>query len=228
MDGGSTDGTIDILKRYSGRVIWKSEKDSGQSEAINKGLRMATGDIVAFINTDDTYEPGAFSEVADFFTNNPEVKWLYGKCKIINVHDNEIRRPITWYKNLLLRRFSYNKLLSENFISQPATFWRKELHKEIGYMNEKEHLSMDYEFWLRIGQRYPAGVMDMYLANFRMYDTSKSGSQATPQFKDSLRIAQKFSGGARVPILLHRINYYKIVGIYTVMARLRQLRKYIS
>ena len=84
MDGGSTDGTVEILKKYSDHIIWKSEKDNGQSDAINKGLKMATGDIVAYLNSDDTYQPGAFKEVATFFEKNPDKKWVYGKCLIIN------------------------------------------------------------------------------------------------------------------------------------------------
>lgn len=224
MDGGSTDDTVKILKKYSNRIKWKSEKDSGQSEAINKGLRLATGEIVAFLNSDDTYEPGALSKVADFFEKNPKFKWAYGKCKIINENDVEIRKPITAYKNLLLRKYSYRKLLTENFISQPATFWKRELHKEIGFINEEEHYTMDYEFWLRIGQKYPAGVINAYLANFRMYNTSKSGSLSNPQFQDELRIAKKFSGGVRLPILIHQLNYFKIVWTYRLMAAVQQRR----
>ena len=150
MDGGSTDGTIEILKKYSNKIIWKSEKDNGQSDAINKGLKIATGDIVAYLNSDDTYELNALQKVADFFIKNPDKKWVYGKCKIINEKDQEIRKPITAYKNWLLKKYSYKKLLTENFISQPATFWKKELHNEFGYFNESESLCMDYEFWLRI------------------------------------------------------------------------------
>jgi glycosyltransferase involved in cell wall biosynthesis len=115
MDGGSTDGTVKILKKYSDQIIWKSEKDNGQSDAINKGLKIATGEIVAYLNSDDTYEPGTLKKVADFFQKNPEKKWVYGKCKIINKKDQEIRKWITAYKNLLLKNYSYSKLLSENF-----------------------------------------------------------------------------------------------------------------
>jgi glycosyltransferase involved in cell wall biosynthesis len=222
MDGGSTDGTLEILKKYSGQLIWRSEKDGGQSDAINKGLRMASGDVVAFLNSDDTYEAGALRTVEAYFVENPDMQWAYGKCRIIDERDREIRRPITWYKNLLLRTYSYKKLLAENFISQPATFWRRQLHDDLGYLNEDEHYVMDYEFWLRLGQRYPAGVIADYLANFRMYDASKSGSLSNPQFSDELRIAQRFSNGARLPILLHRVNYHKIVWTYGLMAKVRR------
>lgn len=222
VDGGSTDGTVDILSRYSADLIWTSEKDRGQSDAINKGLRRATGDVVAFLNSDDTYEPGALARVAGYFEQHPEVQWAYGKCRIVDEHDKEIRRPITWYKNLLLRRYSYRKLLAENFISQPATFWRRQLHNEVGYLNEDEHYVMDYEFWLRLGRRYPAGVIPGYLAAFRMYDASKSGSLSNPQFRDELRVAKAFSNGDRLPILLHRFNYRKIVWTYGLMAKIRR------
>ena len=217
MDGGSTDGTVEILKKYSDRIIWKSEKDSGQSDAINKGLRMATGDIVVYLNSDDTYEPGTFEKVADFFEKNPKTKWVYGKCKIINEKDREIRKPITWYKNLLLKNYSYKKLLSENFISQPATFWKRELLGEIGYLSVEEHFCMDYEFWLRIGAKYPAGVIHDYLANFRYYSNSKSGGVSKKQFQDELRLAKKFGEKYPLSIILHKINYYKIVFIYQLL-----------
>ena len=213
---------MQILERYSDRVIWNSEPDEGQSHAINKGLQIATGDIVAFLNSDDTYEPGALYRVASFFSERPDVQWAYGKCRIIDEHDREIRRPITWYKNILLRTYSYRKLLAENFISQPATFWRRSLHEEIGYLNPDEHFVMDYEFWLRLGQRYPAGVIPAYLASFRMYEASKSGSLSNPQFVDELRVAQAYSLGDRLPILLHRLNYHKIVWTYGLMAWIRR------
>jgi glycosyltransferase involved in cell wall biosynthesis len=217
MDGGSTDGTVEILKKYSDKIIWKSEKDNGQSDGINKGLKMATGDIVTYLNSDDTYEPGALKKVAEFFKKNPDKKWVYGKCKIINENDAEIRKPITWYKNFLLKKYSYSKLLSENFISQPATFWKRELLSEIGYFNEDEHFCMDYEYWLRIGQKYPAGVIPEYLANFRYYSNSKSSSVNKKQFRDELRLARKFGKNYFFPLLMHKINYYKITGIYRLM-----------
>jgi glycosyltransferase involved in cell wall biosynthesis len=222
VDGGSSDNTVQILERYGDRIWWRSEPDSGQSDAINKGLRRATGEIVAFLNADDTYEPGALDRVAAFFRENPDAKWAYGKCRIIDAADREIRRPITLYKNLLLRRYSYTKLLTENFISQPSTFWRREVHDVIGYINEAEHYAMDYEFWLRLGQRYPAGVIPHYLAAFRMYETSKSGSLANPQFEDELRIARAFNDGARWPMAIHRFNYHKIIWTYRAMAAVRR------
>ncbi len=222
MDGGSADGTIDILKKYSDKILWKSEKDHGQSDAINKGLKMATGDIVAYLNSDDTYGPGALGKVARFFQQNPNKKWAYGQCKIINEQDREIRRWITAYKNFLGKKYSYKKLLTENFICQPAAFWKRELHQEFGYFNEKENFCMDYEFWLRIGQKYNAGVIDDCLANFRYYSDSKSGGVDKQQFRDQLRLAKKYGKGHPLSLLLHRFNYYKITTIYKLLELIKR------
>ncbi|HPN54843.1 MAG TPA: glycosyltransferase family 2 protein [Candidatus Moranbacteria bacterium] len=222
MDGGSTDGTVEILQKYSDKITWKSEKDNGQSDAINKGLKMATGDIVAYLNSDDTYETGSLQKVVDFFENNKEAKWVTGKCKIINEKDEEIRKPITFYKNLFLKNFSYSKLLSENFISQPATFWKRELLNEIGYLNEEEHFCMDYEYWLRIGQKYPAGIIGAYLANFRYHTQSKSGSVNKKQFQNELRIAKKHASNHPLSIFLHYLNYWKITTIYQILRMLKE------
>jgi len=221
VDGGSTDETLSILKKYGNKIRWISEKDNGQSDAINKGLKMATGKIVAYLNSDDTYNANTLKKVAIFFKNNPEKKWVYGKCKIIDKESNEIRKPITWYKNWLLKKYSYPKLISENFISQPATFWKRELHKEFGYFDRNEKFCMDYEFWLRIGKKYPAGVINSYLANFRYHSGSKSGGVDKKQFQDELRLAKKYGKGHSIFLLLHRFNYYKITSVYKILNLIR-------
>jgi glycosyltransferase involved in cell wall biosynthesis len=220
VDGGSTDGTLEILQRYQGRISWISEKDRGQAHAINKGLTRSTGEIVAWLNSDDTYEPGALDQVVRHFTGAPDCRWAYGKCRIVDEDDREIRPLVTRYKNLLLARYSFPKLLSENFISQPAVFWRRSLLDEVGYLNEEEHYCMDYDYWLRLGSRYPAGVIPAYLANFRYHPASKSGSVDRQQFVDELRIARAFGAGHPWVILLHTVNFYKIVAAYKVLEAL--------
>jgi len=191
VDDYSTDGTREILAKYTNLIIILSGKREGQSKAVNKGLRRATGDIVCWLNSDDTFEPDAFRKVVEFFETNPNTTWLYGKCRIIDTDDNEIRKPITWYKNILLKNFSYTKLLTENFISQPTVFWRRELLDEIGYLNEDEYYCMDYEYWLKIGRKYTPGIIPEYLANFRRHTQSKSSLGTKKQFKDELRVARK-------------------------------------
>ncbi|EKD29980.1 MAG: glycosyl transferase family 2 [uncultured bacterium (gcode 4)] len=235
MDGLSTDTSIEIIKKYDDLIttwkfeirckkldfIWKSEKDKGQSDAINKGLRLATGDIVTYLNSDDTYNPGALQQVADVLGSSDN-KWCYGKCRIIDRGDNEIRKPITLYKNLLGRRYSYAKLLGENFISQMTVFWKREAMDEIGLFDTNEHLCMDYEYWLRMGQKYNPVYINEYMASFRFYHTSKSGSRFEQQFQDELRLAEKYAKWKyKSSLLLHRFNYTKIVFIYRLLGLLK-------
>ncbi len=236
MDGGSTDGTVEILKKYEQILkdkkyshityIWKSEKDKGQSDAINKGMKMVTGDIAAFMNSDDTYTEDTFAKIVDVFENNSSVRWVFGKVRIINENDLEISKAITLYKNILLNLHSVPLLLAENYISQPATFWRREVLDEVGLFNEEEHLVMDYEYWLRIVTKYGDGYfLNDYLANFRYYDTSKSGSRFKEQFRDELRVARKYGMNYPLSILLHEFNRIKIITAYTVINFAKRLIK---
>lgn len=201
IDGGSTDGSVDIIKKYAEkdrRIQWISEPDRGQSNAINKGLRSATGDIVAYLNSDDLYFPGALQHVMEAFADR-HVQWATGQCIIINEYDQEIHPWITRYKNFWLRHYRFCTLLILNYISQPATFWRRSLFAEVGYLNEKEHLTMDYELWCRFGQRYPVRTVRQYLSGFRHHTTSKSGQDFQQQFADEYRIARRFT---RHPVII--------------------------
>lgn len=218
IDGGSTDNTLEILKSYGQQIKWISEKDNGQSDAINKGMKMATGDIVAYLNSDDVYFNKSLFAVNNFFQKNQNIKWAYGRCKIINEKNQEIRKLITAYKNFWMRKYSYNKLLSINFINQPATFWRREIIKEFGLFNEKEHLVMDYEYWLRIGQKYPAGFINEYLAGFRIHIQSKSNQNFVKQFHDELRVAKNYSN-RQWPIFLHTLNFASILIGYKILQK---------
>ena len=236
IDGGSTDNSQEILKKYDRLIkdkkwdtkcknidfIWKSEKDNGQSDAINKGLKIATGNVIGWLNSDDTYKQNALETVIRFFAREPEIIWAFGKCHIINKEDKEIRKWITAYKNLRLRNFNYDKLLEENFISQPATFWRKKVMDEIGYLDKDHHLVMDYEYWLRLGAKFKGGFINNYLANFRWYVSSKSGGGFLQQFKQDLEVAKKYAKGRKWPIFLHNINHYKIITIYSIMSLFRR------
>lgn len=182
-------------------------------------MKQVSGDIVAYINSDDTYAEGVFELVSQEFQKTTDVQWVYGKCKIIDKQDREIRKWISLYKNILGSKYSYNKLLAENFISQMTVFWRKSVMDEIGLFEEEEHLCMDYEYWLRIGQKYDAQYIPQHLANFRWYPTSKSGDNYSKQFSSELDWARKYADKKQVkfPIALHRFNVWKIVTIYKLL-----------
>jgi len=216
MDGGSTDNTIDILKKYDSQIIWKSEKDRGQSNALNKGLRIATGDIIAFINSDDIYEPGTFFRVAKFFMKHPQAHWVTGKCKIINQNGREIRKFVTAYKNFWLKIKNYNILLILDYISQPATFWSKELIRTIGTFNENLHLTMDYDYSLRVGKKYKLHVISECLANFRIHPASKSVNYVRELFNADRENAKNFSNST-ILNMLHFLHNELIIFTYSIL-----------
>jgi glycosyltransferase involved in cell wall biosynthesis len=213
MDGGSTDQTIDILKRYGERLTWKSEKDRGQSHAINKGMALATGEIVGFINSDDFLEPGALEKVGFFFATHPEADWLTGKCRTVNEQGSEIRKVVTGYKNILLMIKAIKILLVVNFISQPATFWRKKITDDIGGFDESLQYSMDYDYWLRISRRYRLYSHNDYLACFRVHSGSKAGSSASQPFDSQLSIASRYTT-SKVLLGLQTIHNRMIIYLY--------------
>ncbi len=218
MDGGSTDGTVEILESYRKKIIFRSEKDKGQGDAINKGLRAASGEILTYLNSDDVYEHGALNEVAQFFCSRPNVMWAFGKCRIIDENDKEIRQAVTAYKNFWLRRYHRETLLILDYISQPATFWRKEAGEKIGLFDENEFYELDYDYWLRLGKRYKPGFMDKYLAGFRVHSQAKTSAN-TKHFLEEVRVAKKYT---RNPFLigLHYLNFLSIMLGYSLSSRL--------
>ncbi|MFQ5480962.1 MAG: glycosyltransferase family 2 protein [Thermodesulfobacteriota bacterium] len=224
MDGGSTDETISILKKYGDDIKWVSEPDEGQSHAINKGLAMATGDIVAYLNSDDLYEKGVLKKVASFFMLNPDSMWLTGRCRIIDEKEREFRGFIAKYKNFLLARYNYNILLITNFICQPATFFRREVIEELGVFDVTEHRVMDYEYWLRIGKKYRPGIINENLACFRVYQESKTSSTFTRTFAEELAVSKRYSSSLLIDSL-HYLNYIAIITAYSVLDKLWRKNK---
>lgn len=216
VDGGSTDSTIEILKTYGSRLTWISEKDSGQSDGINKGMSMATGDILAFLNSDDMYEPGVLTAVAARFMADPSIMWLTGRCRIIDEDDIEVRSIITAYKNLLLDHYRYTLLLIANPISQPATFWKKEVVKEIGFFDPDESLVMDYDYWLRIGKRYQPAIVDEKLAAFRVHPQSKTSRNRFLMIQRECAVSRKYSRSVFINVL-HYLHAVGMGGAYLII-----------
>jgi glycosyltransferase involved in cell wall biosynthesis len=213
IDGGSTDSTPDILRNYGDRISWISEPDRGQSHAINKGLRKASGQVLAFLNSDDIYLPGALLKVGRHFLQNPESAWLTGKCRNIDQNGFEIRKAITQYKNFWLLIRSYQVLLVMDYISQPPTFWHRRALDKVGFLNEGLQYAMDYDYWLRIGRHFKLDYIDSYLACFRVHPLSKAGSSANNQFDALYKIAKSHSS-SRILLNLHAFHNYLIISVY--------------
>jgi len=218
VDGGSTDGTLEILESLDDpRVEWISEPDRGQAHAINKGMALAGGVVVGWLNSDDTYAPGALRAVVDAFEENPGANWLAGRVTIVDGSGSETRRAITRYKDRRLRRYTFRGLLRENFISQMGVFWRCSFARELGPLDESLVYTMDYDYWLRMGARCDPLVLDKVLARFRWHAGSKSGAVDRSQFDEQYRVACKHPQADRAGRLAHRFNVEKIVWSYRLL-----------
>ena len=173
VDGGSTDGSVDIIRRYADRLAWwVSEPDRGQTDAINKGLRRATGEWVAWQNSDDIYYPGAFHDLAVAAAKHPQAGLIIGDMMLIDEHDRALR-DIRYVKP------SYKALLAEGMVlTNQSAFWRRSVHAEIGLMSEALHFSFDYEWFLRLTQHVKAIHVGHIWGALRLHDKTKTSLQA--------------------------------------------------
>ncbi len=190
FDGGSTDGTLEILKRYEGRIQWWSEKDRGQADAINKGLRKATGEILGYLNSDDLLEPGALEKVAGYFAHHPEIDLVYGEGYLIKEDGTGKHRfPATEPE------FNLWRLIHVwDYILQQSTFWRRRLTERIGYLDESLHFGLDWDYWIRAGKAGKVGYMPEYLGSLREYDSAKSFSGGFRRIKELYRLTSGHTG----------------------------------
>lgn len=220
VDGGSTDGTLALLEGAEG-VRYVSEPDRGLAHAMNKGIAMAAGDIVGELNADDVYLPGALSAVSRAFEERPEAEWLTGRCPIVDGSGREIRRPVTRYKNALLRRYSLALYLTQNFISAPATFFRTAALREIGGFDERYRISVDYDLQLKLARRGDPIVLDRDLANFRMVEGTLSMSGFETQFREHAEQARRHGAGHPVAVAANQAMSRLIVLAYRGMRAAR-------
>jgi glycosyltransferase involved in cell wall biosynthesis len=168
FDGGSADETVSILKSFGRKVRWVSEKDQGQSHAINKGIQATQGEIIGWLNSDDVYYPDALKNVARAFHENPGVDVIYGEADHIDEHDNVLEPyPVeTW---------DFARMMETCIICQPACFFRRNVVEKYGLLDERRNWCMDYEYWLRLAKK---GVnfqkISKRIAGSRMYLENKT------------------------------------------------------
>jgi glycosyltransferase involved in cell wall biosynthesis len=175
IDGGSTDESVNILEKYADRIAYfTSEKDSGQSEALNKGFKRATGEIIGWLNSDDTYQPGTLWQVAAVFSE-PHVK--VAMCSRFGLMDADgtvfdyKENTFTSHKKLI-RYWSTGGMT----VNQPSVFFRRELIANLdSVLDPSLHYAMDYDLWLRLSRQHDIHVVDGHWANYRFHDESKSG-----------------------------------------------------
>jgi glycosyltransferase involved in cell wall biosynthesis len=222
VDGGSHDGTVELLERLGVRYV--SEPDEGRVDAANKGVELTTGEVVGWLNADDRYEPGALLEVGRAFARDPGTAWVTGYCRIIDGAGREIRRPITAYKNLLLRHWSYPLYLTQNFVSDPATFVRRNALREAGPLDPRYRISHDYDLWLRVARRHDPVVLRRELSCFRMVEGTLSMAGFELQFREHADCARRWGEGHPFAVAANRLVSGSIVAVYRALRTARRLR----
>jgi glycosyltransferase involved in cell wall biosynthesis len=170
IDGGSTDGSIDIVRRYERWLDWVSEPDRGQTHAINKGLRRATGDWVAWQNSDDIYYPGAFRSLAEAASHAPGVELVIADVMLIDADSHPLR-------DVRYVRPSFNALRAEGMVlTNQAAFWRRAVHAEIGYLDESMRVGFDYDWFLRLTRAHRAAHVAGIWGALRLHAETKSST----------------------------------------------------
>lgn len=201
IDGGSTDGSTEIIQKYAGRVSsWVSEPDLGQTDAINKGFARANGQILAWINSDDTYNPGAVREAVLFLQEHPDVGLVYSDADFINANDEVIGafRAAQTDRTRMLQGYVH--------IPQQAAFFRADLWKKVGPLDTTFYFAMDYDLWVRLSALAPLVYHPHRVwANFRLHDDGKTITSDDRCWPEMLRVHRR-EGGSWFSII--QMKYY--------------------
>jgi glycosyltransferase involved in cell wall biosynthesis len=187
-DGGSTDGSVDILRSHPARFPWISEPDGGQAAAINRGLRETSGDILAFLNSDDVYYPGILDRVAAYFTSHPDCLVLYGDAHHLHADGRVMESYPT-------EPWNYSRLQETCFLCQPAVFWRRVVVDRHGLLDDTLRYALDYEYWLRVGRHTDFHhLKGQVFAGSRLHADSKTLSQSVPAHREILDVVIRHGG----------------------------------
>ncbi|MBI9062172.1 MAG: glycosyltransferase [Marinilabiliaceae bacterium] len=207
IDGDSTDNTVNIIEKYTDKITyWVSEPDHGQTNAINKGFKRATGDIVTWLNSDDVLVPGALHKVADQFENNKELVCLFGQ----QIDFNELGETLIIKKVKHQREWLYTTPYS-----QPSTFYKRKIFEDIGYLDESLHFSMDNDLFKRIVfYNYPILFVDDVYSKFRWHQDSKSSNLMSLCRENDKLILITFLESINTPISNKIIEFLKKTDLF--------------
>lgn len=208
VDGGSTDGSVPIIRKYGGCLQeWCSEPDGGQSDAIAKGFSRSTGEVLCWLNSDDILLPGALQSVGEFFTQHPEAEVVNGAAYSIDEYDRPIRDfrrcTYTWGVRASANRMRF---YGQDGVYQPATFWRRGAYSAVGGLSGDLAFAMDRDLFVRLAARQPFHVIRRYLACFRLHGSSKSSTIQGVRRAEEILIAQRY--GVAEERLLRRRGLY--------------------
>jgi glycosyltransferase involved in cell wall biosynthesis len=224
MDGGSTDNSVDIIKKYEDKLsFWVSNPDGGQADAIDRGFKMATGDIFAYINSDDIYLPNAFWIIAEIFMSNPSSQWVVGEGYCIDQNGQFINRkkyePVTFM----------NMLFLEDCVMQPTAFWRRDLYFAVGGIDPRYKFSFDYDLFLKFCKKSRPISVHHDIALFRIHSQSKTTTIHDVSVKEDHEIRKKniLEGKNPIKCLIYLIfgKFYKLIYFSTKILPRRVWKK---
>jgi glycosyltransferase involved in cell wall biosynthesis len=195
IDGGSTDGSLGIIQKYSEKIsYWISEPDHGQSHAINKGWRRATGSILAWMNADDWYSPGAVSKAVEYLLRCKGTGLVYGDCEWVDSRGIFLRRqnpPPFDYADFVIGMNDY--------IPSGSTFIKRAVYENIGGLDETMHYTMDHDYWLRAGLVAQIDYLPEVLSSFRVYPEAKTWRQSSDKARDIIYMYEKLLAADGIP-----------------------------
>jgi glycosyltransferase involved in cell wall biosynthesis len=206
IDGGSTDGSVEIIKKYEAQLSgWVSEPDQGQTDAINKGFLRSSGKYMAWLNSDDIYQPGAISSAVEFLQHNPGVGLVYGDADLIDGSGRKIGR-------FNAKQTSYQRLMRGGvYIPQPAAFWRRDLWERSGHLDTSLYFAMDYDLWVRFSKLASIKYCPELWASFRIHGDGKttlSDDRCWPE----MRKVYKREGGSLLSLFMAKYTIRKMIG----------------
>jgi glycosyltransferase involved in cell wall biosynthesis len=196
IDGGSTDGSADLIRKYENRLAyWVSERDEGQANAINKGFRKSKGEIVGWLNSDDTYTPGAIGRAVNALIENPQAVAVHGCANIIDQNGTVLVRGDVHH----LRPFNLREQLCGNMLSQPTVLMRRQTLFEVGLLDPSLHFALDFDLWLKLALKGPIVGVDAVQANFRVSLNGKSMAQTQKFLPEVLIVLHRFFAQPDLP-----------------------------
>jgi glycosyltransferase involved in cell wall biosynthesis len=201
MDGGSTDGTLDILAKHEPPLAYISSPDGGTADAINRGLRRARGSIFAWLNADDTYLPGAVSAAVERLLAEPDAAAVYGNGYWVDKQGATLKPYPT-------RPYEEAALGEECFICQPTCFFRKSAYTAVGGLDASLHYAFDYDFWIRLARSHTFRFLPAYLATSRMHSSNKTLADRNPLYAENFRVLKRHFGYIPFPWIYGRVCYW--------------------
>lgn len=221
VDGGSTDGSVEIIQRYADRLAWwVSERDKGQTDALNKGFARASGEILAWINSDDTYNPGAVSEAVAYLLAHPEAGMVYGDANLIDAQGGVLGA-------FPARQTDYRRL-RRGFvhIPQQSSFFRADLWRKVGPLDASFYFAMDYDLWVRLAKIAPLRYHPRLWANFRLHSSGKSVASDDRCWPEMLKVHWREGGTIFSWLVLKAYLRPMVYGWLPMNVRLR-LRRWL-